>query len=139
MAEGGTEWALRSLQPKPFHDFHRATGVRSTNPSPLEGVLAEICWDNLGAVRSSFTFPNTSWRFPLGGQECVLRSSESGSGAISELGWAGWLLGRFEPYPLGVRRPPGQEIHAFSRPWLPGSVPTRMRCQREHTGCGSTL
>lgn len=75
----------------------------------------------------------------MGGQELALHPSESESGAISELGWFGWLLEKFEPHPLGVRRPPGQEIHAFSRPQLSGAVPERMRCQRELKGCGSAL
>lgn len=83
----GIEWALRSLQSKPFHDFRRAAEVTSNSPSHLQGVLAGICWDNLGAVRSSFTFPNTSWRLPSGGQERVLQPSELGSVPVQS--WAG--------------------------------------------------
>lgn len=92
VAEDGTEWALRSLQPKAFHDFHRAIGVRSSNPSHHQGVPAGVFQDNLGAARNSFVSPDTSWKLPLGGQEHMLHPSEPGSGAISELGWSGWLL-----------------------------------------------
>lgn len=70
-----------------IHDFLKAAEVRSNSPSHLQGILAGICWDNLGAVRNSFTFPNTSWRLPLGSQERVLQPSELGSGPVQS--WAG--------------------------------------------------